>query len=197
MLIRDGKYSDPGFGINTRIRNNACPYVKACTLKLKRKIWNVVILTCDEGGCVPLGVQAPDGSAVPVICPQPLTVERVPHVRVVVFRTTVTDRRKLTQTLYQCGGSGAFSQVGSVITVPDPDLTIRKSVIFLQNGRISYVFDYNYSISKKIFILLPAVPLRIVICFSWPSINSRLRIRTDLKHMIRIRSNSFPIHNST
>ena len=50
---------------------------------------NFKILTRDEAGCVPLGVEAPDGSAMAVIRAQPLSVQRVPHVGVVVLGTAV------------------------------------------------------------------------------------------------------------
>ncbi len=163
MPIRDGKYSDPEFGINTQIRNTACPFVKSLDVKVKTKNMKC----CNSYRW--------RGRLCPTWGPGTRRLRSVRHMSLAAHRSANTTRsgggpwhncnrkEKLTQTLYQRGGSRACSQIGSIITVQDPDLTTdKKSVIFLQNARIPYVFDndYNFLFPRKIFICLPPVPSR-------------------------------------
>ena len=45
----------------------------------------------DEVRGVPLGIQAPDSPAVAVIRAQPLTVQRIPNIRVMILKDACTD----------------------------------------------------------------------------------------------------------
>ncbi len=101
-----------------------------------------------------------------------------------------------------------FSQVGSGIVVPDPDMTFfdkkiyKVLQIFLLNWPFRlwfhrYIFPYKILKFFRKSCRAAAVPLSTLkICqlFGWPDLKVRILIWKDVKSRIRIRTKSFRIH---